>query len=175
LLERLKEKNKKSATPTAPVVKEKEPKTVIMTRSDGTKAFRLSDGVEVSEMHPKIKQSVIDAYKAYPETPKGVIEALLMKESTAGYNDKNRNNKIGKYAWLGGLTNISKEELKRLGYKPDFDTIGGAINSMTKFWNLKSKKGQTPVQVYDNEYSSGRLSKEDLKKFERMVEYYANN
>jgi hypothetical protein len=142
-------------------------------RQDGSKVFKLSTGTEVGEMHPKIRKTIEDAYKNYPQLPKGVLEAIIMKESSAGYDDSQKNTSIGKYAWLGGLTKIAKKELTRLGYKSDFDTIGGAINSIAKFYSLKSKN-ESPIDVYRKEYSSGRLSEADIKKFEDMYNYYSN-
>lgn len=137
---------------------------------DGKNIYKLKSGTEVRDIHPKIEDKIEKIYKDNPELDKGILEALLMKESSMGYDDSNKNKKNGKYGWLGGITPIAQAELKRNGIKFNLDTIEGVLDAMAKFWAMKSKGD--PVKTYESEYSSGKLPKEDIQAFKDMVEYY---
>jgi len=166
LSDRIKEKDKQKEEKTPIKLLE-----VIKERSDGNKLYRTQDGLEVGDIHKDLQNQINKAYKNHPEIKKGILEAIIMKESSGGYEKSQYNKNIGEYAWLGGLTQIAKKELIRNNYEPDFDTIEGVINAIAKFWSIK-QKDMTPYEVYKNEYSSGKLSEEHLQKFKKFVDFY---
>lgn len=148
---------------------------------DGGKVYKLPSGTTVSEIHPKLVSAIKKTYEKHPELPKGLVEALLMKESTMGYDNKNRNPRIGKYAWLGGLVKNAKnpgalDELERNKIPYNVDTYEGALDAMAKFWKVLQKRNgnanATVKELYEKEYSSGKLAKADLDKFEEMYQFY---
>jgi hypothetical protein len=58
-----------------------------------------------------------------------------MKESSMGYNDKNRNPRNGKYGWLGGLVKSKKQpgaldQLEQDKIPYNTDTYEGALDAM---------------------------------------------
>lgn len=157
------------------------PKVVeIKERTDGTLIYVLESGIEVGEANPKVQEFIAGVYENNPELPKGVLETLLMKESSFGYDDTNRSKKKGmEYAWLGGLVKNAKKpgalnELDRLKIKYDVSTIPGALDAIAKFWITKQKDGETVYDTYKNEYSSGKLKESDLTKFDEMYKFYSN-
>lgn len=140
----------------------------------------LSSGNKVVDIHPDVKKALAKTYKDNPNIEPGVLEALLMKESSAGYDDANRNPKIGKYAWLGGIAGGkygAKAEFDRLGIKYDLNTIEGTLDAMAKYWsvlkNRSGNKGKTPIELYDKGYSSGKLKSSDIQKFKEFLDYYS--
>lgn len=135
----------------------------------------LETGTTVRPVRTKLKDAIAQAYQAVPTIPKGVVEALLMKESSMGTNAANRNPDIGKYAYLVGMTKIAKKELIRNGIHPDLDTPEGAIKAAAQYWDLQDDKHATSSEVYNQWYSSGKLKPEQLSQFDDMVKYYASN
>lgn len=133
----------------------------------------LDDGTTVRPVREKLKSAIDSAYQSTPSTDKGVIEAILMKESSMGTNSSNKNPDIGKYAWLVGFTKIAKQELIRNGFNPDLDTPEGAIEAMARYWDLKDDNYDSPMDAYNHWYSSGKLTPEQLQEFGTMVEYYS--
>lgn len=53
---------------------------------------------------PYIQKGLQSAYSLYPEVPKGLIEAVMMQESSMGKNLKNKKADAGQYGYLGGIT-----------------------------------------------------------------------
>lgn len=158
------------------------PKIVETIKMPSGKTYhKLESGNEVVEINPKIKKSLNKVYKDHPEVEKGVIEALLMKESSGGYDKSNENPNIGKYAWIGGIAGKSGAlgELDRLGIDYDLNTPEGTLDAMAKYWKvLKSRpsnKNKTPIEIYDKGYSSGKLKSSDIKKFEEYLKFYSND
>jgi hypothetical protein len=157
---------------TAPV--KKVPKVIEVKKGLYGNTNVLDTGTEVRDVHPKLAAEITTTYKNNPDLPKGILEALLMKESTMGYDNSQKNTKIGDYAWLGGMTQIAKQELIRNGITPDLKTKAGTLDAMAKFWLLKSKGDPDPVHTYNEDYSSGLLDDEQLQKFKDMVDYYSS-
>lgn len=46
-----------------------------------------------------------DVYSRYPDVPKGMVETVLMLESSMGRNSSNKAKDYGEYGWLAGHTN----------------------------------------------------------------------
>lgn len=133
--------------------------------------------------------------------PKGLIKTIIATESGFGTDDRSYNPKLGKNAWLVGLTDDAKKEItNRLKGEYEIDptlinpdTIQGAINSAALYIALKSRvsKGQDstgskiidevvqkqllsdPVKLYSTKYSN--RSKDAKKAFEARYNYIKDN
>lgn len=152
--------------PIAPIVKE--------TLKDIHGSYHILDtGTTVRPIKEKLAPAIELAYQSNPTIPRGVIEALLMKESSMGANASNMNPEMGKYAYLVGMTKIAKKELIRNGIVPDLNTPAGAIKAAADYWNLQDDKYTTPAETYNHWYSSGTLKPDQLQQFDDMVKYYA--
>lgn len=136
--------------------------------------YELDSGTTVRPVSEKYKGAIEQAYNSAPTINKGVVEAVLMKESSMGTNAKNKNLAIGKYAYLVGFTRDAKQELIRNGIVPDLDTPAGAIKAAAQFWDLRDDKYENATSTYNHHYSSGKLTPEQLKEFEDMVKYYGS-
>lgn len=168
-----------TSTPAVPVAAPEVVKTV--TLPGGRIVHTLDSGTKVVDIHPDVEKALATTYKNNPDIPPGVLEALLMKESSGGYDDSNKNTDIGKYAWLGGIAGKSgaKAELDRQGIKYNLNTIPGTLDAMAKYWeileNKKSNQGKTPDEIYDDGgYSNGKLDSDDIDKFKDFVQYYSS-
>lgn len=100
---------------------------------------------------------VIDQVSNATSTPPAVLKAILLMESSMAYDNSNQNPKIGKYAWLAGLTNTAKADLKKAGIQADFNTREGAVKAAADFWNLLQKRypNETPEEIYFKHYYAG--------------------
>ena len=154
---------------------ERIPQVVETRKTFGGNIYKLDTGTEVRDVHPDLKNAISLGYQNNSQLPKGLLEALLMKESSMGYNDKNRRKDIGEYAWLGGITKIAKTDLIQNGIVPDLSTREGAIDAMAKFWLLRADPKANIVDNYHRVYSSGLLKDEQLNEFNDMFKYYANS
>ncbi len=153
------------------------PKVVKTQKMPGGRTVHtLESGNQVVDLHPNIQKEIEKTYKKHPNIDRGVLEALVMKESSGGYDDTNRNPNIGKYAWIGGVAGKggARDEFKRLGIDVDLNTIEGTLDAMAKYWTIiQKRKGiKDPVALYDDGYSSGKLKKDDIDKFADFVSYY---
>ena len=135
----------------------------------------LDTGTQVRSTHPKLKDAITTTYKNNPDLPKGLLEALLMKESSMGYDKKSYNPKNGEYAWLGGITPIAKRELLRRGFDVNVNTPEGAMDAMAKYWLITANKDTDVVGNYHEKYSSGKLNEKQLAQFRDMYNYYSSN
>lgn len=132
----------------------------------------LDTGTQVREVTPNLANAIAGVKK--PEgLPKGLIEAILMKESSMGKNKASYNPNIGEYAWLVGFTNVAKKELKRNGIKVNLDTPKGAIQAAADYAALSLKKHKNPVDLYNYAYSSGKLPQKALNQFGDLVKFYS--
>lgn len=159
-----------------PAVEEKaKAKPVKSVKSLYGEMHTLDTGTQVRSTHPKLKTAIQSTYKNNPDLPKGLLESLLMKESSMGYDKKNYNPKIGEYAWLGGITPIAKQELLRRGFNVDVSTPEGAMDAMAKYWLSTASKDTDVIGNYHEKYSSGRLNEKQLAQFKDMYDYYSTN
>lgn len=142
------------------------------TKTNNGNISQLQSGTEVRDAHPKLVKPIENIYKKNPNLKKGLIEALLMKESSFGYDNTNKNSKRP-YAWIGGLTPIAIKDLKQNNIKVNTSTIEGSLQAMVDYWNLRTDPKKSVAENYKNVYSSGKLKEEDLKKFEDMYNYYS--
>jgi len=151
------------------------PKIVDIKTALYGKVYVLENGIEVRSVHENLKEPIAKTYQNNPEMPKGLLEALLMKESQMGRDNSNADPQIGKYAWLGGVTKIVKQDLIENGIVPDLETKEGVLDAMAKFWLLRADPNVSVTENYDEVYSSGELKEEDLEKFDTFYKFYANN
>ena len=135
----------------------------------------LDTGTQVRSVHPKLKDAIATTYKNNPDLPKGLLEALLMKESSMGYDKRSYRPSNGEYAWLGGITPIAKQELLRKGFNVNVNTPEGAMDAMAKYWLLTADKNTDVVGNYHEKYSSGKLNEKQLAQFKDMYDYYSTN
>jgi len=142
------------------------------TKTNNGNISQLQSGTEVRDAHPKLVKPIENIYKKNPNLKKGLIEALLMKESSFAYDNTNKNSKRP-YAWIGGLTPIAIKDLKQNNIKVNTSTIEGSLQAMVDYWNLRTDPKKSVAENYKNVYSSGKLKEEDLKKFEDMYNYYS--
>lgn len=137
----------------------------------------------------EIKKSIEKAYKRNPDIPKGFIEAVLMMESSMATNPANKNNKIGEFAWVGGITEIAKKQFDKMGKDYDLSTLDGAIQMVADYIEMRRKfvniDGTVryindPIKLYIDRYNGFGIAKkwgekklqerkEDLKK---LIAYY---
>ncbi len=156
-----------------PSVEENKPVSVKKVKSLYGDLETLNTGTQVRSTHPKLKDAIATTYKNNPELPKGLLESLLMKESSMGYDKRNYNPKIGEYAWLGGFTPIAKKELIRRGLNPDLSTKEGVMDAMAKYWLMTADNDTDVVGNYHEKYSSGKLDEKSLAQFKDMFAYYS--
>lgn len=149
-----------------------------------------TDGVKLHTVPPQWQDSIQSAYDSHPALQKypGLLEAVLMQESSMGTNDKNYNPNIGESAWLGGVTKTMTDELARNGIKANVDTQQGVINAIADYLSLKStvtnpttKEKITykdPVNLYLQRYKTSagiKLSQAQVDKFRSYINYYKNS
>lgn len=146
-----------------------------------------TDGVNLRTVPPQWKGNIESAYNSHPELQKypGLIEAILMQESSMGVNDRNYNPKLGESAWLGGVTDIMKKELERNGKTVDTNSQKGVINAIADYLSLKSKvtnpgsktssSYKDSVNLYLQRYKTAsgvKLSQEAIQRFRSYLNYY---
>jgi len=139
---------------------------------------------EVIQPTERMQKTIDKAYISNPDLPKGLLEALLMKESSMGSVATSSNSDIGKFAYLAGFTKVAKAELIRNGIIPDLNTHEGVLQAVADYWrltkDLKDENGNV-IHTYNNwtkwyneRYSSGKLKPEALETFDNMLQFYAN-
>ena len=149
-----------------------------------------TDGVNVRQVPEQWQSNIDQAYQSHPALQKypGLIQAILMQESSMGTADANYNPKIGESAWLGGLTNTMKAELVRNGIKVDANSQKGVINAIADYLTLKSKvtnpgskvttSYKDPVNLYLQRYKTAsgvKLSPKAIARFRSYVNYYKDS
>ncbi len=161
---------------------------IIDTLNVGTKSF--GDKVDKfipTEVRPpskRLQDTIDETYRNNPGLPAGLLRALLMKESSMGSDTKDKNPDIGEFAYLTGITKIGKKELIRNGIVPDLNTHAGVLQATADLWNIRKDLRNSDHSIrhtynnitkwYNERYSSGKLSPEDLLKFSQMYEYYSH-
>lgn len=125
------------------------------------------------------------AYQKYPSLPKGIIESVLMKESSMGTANTSFNPKNGQSAWLAGLTPGATADLSKQGITPNLDTQEGAINATAAY--LASRQSGTqpdgtpfkitdPSKLYFSRYADpGSNTPASRKTFNKYLAYYGGN
>jgi len=118
--------------------------------------------------------------------PKGMLMAILMKESSLGANTSSYNKKLGENAWLVGFTDSAKSELKKKGKEVNTDTIEGVLEAAARY--LMEKKimkkvdgkvidlSTVPDKWYRDRYygmSHTEKEREEARsKIKALIEYY---
>lgn len=148
-----------------------------------------STGINLRQVPENWKSHIAEAYNSHPSLKKyqGLLEAILMQESSMGTIDTNYNPKIGESAWLGGATEMLKKELENKGIRYDLNTQRGVIKAMAAFLDIKRKvlnpgsdivkEYEDPVNLYLQRYktSAGHaLSPEQVNRFREYINYYKN-
>lgn len=158
-------------------------RVVVQTHVDTYGEYKVLDtGTTLRDVPPELEVATTSAYATHPELPKGIVEAILQKESSMGTDMRSYNPNIGKYAWLVGFTDIAKQELLRNGFDPDLDSPNGAIRAMADYIYVRQyvrgadaiSNNVDPVELYDKSYSSGKLPPQALETFNDLVQYYAS-
>ena len=139
---------------------------------------------EVRTPPKRLQESINSTYKNNPDIPKGLLEAILMKESAMGSMTNQRNTDIGQFAYLTGFGKNAKAELIRNGIVPELNTHAGVLQATADYYklkkDLKDEKGNVKhtydnmTKWYNERYSSGKLKPEDIEKFEHMFDYYSS-
>lgn len=128
--------------------------------------------------------AINSAYQQYPTLPKGIVESVLMKESSMGTNSASYNKINGESAWLGGLTQGAANELQKRGTSTNFNTQEGAINGVASYLayrqngilnNGKTYKITDPSNLYFNRYKGSPSSSNERKVFAQYLNYYSKN
>jgi len=132
----------------------------------------------------RMKETISAVYKSNPEVPKGLLEAILMQESSMGATTTNKNKSIGDYAYLVGFTPVAKQELIRNGIIPDLNTPAGVLQATADYYKLKKdiRDAQGNItHTYDNmakwyaeRFSSGKLKPETIQQFGHLYDYYSS-
>lgn len=150
----------------------------------GTKVDK-SVPVEVRTAPKRLQETINSTYQNNPDLPKGILEAILMKESSMGKDATSTNSSIGAYAYLTGFTKIAKAELIKHNIIPDLNTPAGVLKATADYIkitkDIRDESGAV-VHTYDNwtkwyneRYSSGKLKEEDIERFDVMMKYYASS
>jgi hypothetical protein len=151
-----------------------------------------------AKIPPKELDAMFDkAYETYGEDlPRGLLEAVMMQESTMGTNALNRKADAGLYGWLTGITKTGRfaDMLKRPDiYKqlndayPDWQkldklstTIGVTASILAQaVRNNLNKKPETPdeaLQLYDKYYKTtegAKLSEKQRNDFKKWFTFYS--
>lgn len=147
-----------------------------------------SEGIPVAKVPDQWQKYIDSAYKAHPNLNKykGLIEAILMQESSMGQIDTKYDQSLGESAWLGGITQIAKDELDRNKIPYNVDTQKGVIDAIASYIDLKHKVTnpgsnktivyKDPVNLYLQRYKTkegAKLSPEDIKKFRSYLNFYS--
>jgi len=143
------------------------------------------DNIQVVTPPKRLQSTIQNTYKRNPELPKGLLETILMAESSMGSVTKNKNGDIGDFAYLVGFTPAAKQELIRNGIIPDLNSHEGVLQAVADFYKIKKdfrNEDGSIRHTYDNmakwyneRYSSGKLKPEVIEKFDKMYNYYANS
>lgn len=145
---------------------------------------------------PKELDPMFDrAYEIYPEIPRGLLETILMQESSMGTDDRNRTANAGKYGWLGGITKTGRwsdmikepQKYARMKYFKDWQnqgtissTIGTVASIVTQAIlnnDLDPKSPEDMLDLYDKYYKTrkgAKLDAEAQQRFKDMFTFYAN-
>lgn len=108
----------------------------------------------------------------------GILETILMMESSMAYDDSSQNPKIGRYAWLAGLTNSAKEDLEKAGISVDYNTREGALNAALDYWNLLKKRypDESDEEIYFKHYYGGsKTTKSRRALFNEALRYFSRD
>lgn len=130
--------------------------------------------------------AIAAAYQKYPSLPRGMLESILMKESSMGTDPSGYNQKNGESAWLAGLTSGAASDLAKRGMNPNFNSQQGAIAGMADYI-AKRQSGvdnsgkpfmiNDPVQLYFQRYKTAvnPTTTQEMKNFKNYMNYYGQN
>ena len=112
------------------------------------------------------KQAIQSSYQEHPELPKGIIEAVLMKESKMGTNKDVDN--------IAELKPSAIEELKRKKIAFDLSTDEGVILAAGDYLahRMKIVKAKDAVDLYMRGYYANPSAKLDKQIFEYYLTAY---
>jgi hypothetical protein len=146
---------------------------------------------KTQEINLGIQKAIANAYKRYPELPRGWLEALVMMES---FNTKNREHEKedeGRFGWLTGFTIPTADNIRGFKQRGDprykkiffnFDTPANAIMSsaswadfLRKEWkDERTIKGyvEDPIDLYDLHWKTEEGA-DTRKQFEHHFNIYS--
>lgn len=172
-------------------------KTVSYTRSPITQAPTPQPTATSPIPVPKQLAPHIDtAYALYPEVPRGMLESVLMQESSMGQNATNSNADAGNYGYLSGITksghyaDMLKAPQKYAVFQKvpgsqDLSTPQGAIGvtgSILAQLIRNNYGGQIPktpdaaLELYDKyykTYAGAKLTDAQKQNFKSWFKYYS--
>lgn len=158
--------------------------------------LKLDSGVTVRPAGP-YTDAIAQAYKAYPNLPKGFLESVLMKESSMGTQGQDNNNP-GEYGWLVALTKPTVKDIKakslvdpryrELASKLNFDTPQDAIMSAAAYASFRQRQYSDaqnytlindPVALYVDRYNAAPTARDESAgkmsdTFKKYLDYYQN-
>jgi len=161
--------------------KKETPKIVKTLKGLNGDIHQLDSGVSVRDTPKEYRNNITENYKNNPSIPKGILESILMQESSMGNNKTQYNKKIGEYAWLVGFTDIATKDLLRKGIVPDLNTVKGAIKALADYLSIRqnefdekgniTKKYKDAFDLYINRYAP-QLTKDKYEKVKKIFDYY---
>lgn len=159
----------------------------------GTPAFTSSAPIvkagsqEYRSVPPAWQSYINDAYKAHPNLPRGLLEAVLMNESSMGTISSQYDKRNGESGWIAGMTDPARQHLNMHNIPNNLDTQQGAINGMADY--LSTRQSGTmegsgkpflitdPTKLYFDRYKTdakmaNKTTPADVQKFKSYVQYY---
>lgn len=137
-----------------------------------------------------------DAYKRYPDLPKGLAEATLMAESSMGANTNNQKTDLGKYGYLGGHTTTGAfaDMMAKIKATPDlaekvaYAKVPGIKNLATPYAAIQATAGVlaslhrnnpdlSPADLYFEKYNADPKVDTPARRamFNQFLQYYSGN
>ncbi len=100
------------------------------------------------------RSGIRKAYEKYQRMPKGILEAVIAKESMFGKNLPKGEGFIGKYGGVVGMRRPAFLDLKQNGMEPDLDTLDGTIMAMADYLTIRNAAIQPkdPEDLYMRGY-----------------------
>lgn len=121
---------------------------------------------------------VIDHVEKTSSAPPGVLRTLLTMESSMANDTRNQNAKIGRYAWLAGMTNIAKKDLEQAGNTVNYNTRQGTLKAAADFWSLLKNRypDESDADLYFNHYNGVKSADtpERRAQFDQLVSHYSS-
>lgn len=141
------------------------------------------------------KTGIQQAYQLYPEVPKGLLETVLMQESSMGTNATNAKRNAGDYGYLAGITKTGRyadmvkkpdtyQVFQKVPGSQDLSTTEGALGvsaSILAQIIRNNYSGQAPkdpeglLDLYDRYYktlSGSKLTQDQRNRFKTWYTYY---
>jgi len=122
------------------------------------------------EYRPGIRK----AYEKYQRMPRGILEAILAKESMFGKNLPKGGGFIGKHGAIIGMRQPAVTDLKRNGMDPNLDTLDGTVMAMADYLTLRNAAigAISPDDLYMRGYYGRPEASIDHEIFKTYIDRY---